>query len=188
MDGFRTEISILLPRLRAFARCLARERELADDLLQDTIVLALRAQRQFSPGTDLRAWLFTIMHNHYRSMIGRRRFHWAALDQDEVDRVYSAPAFQEGVIEVRAFRRAFGRLGSNHREALVLVGVHGLSYEQMATVWSCEVGTVKSRINRARSALKKELLGDGKPRRGPPLRSTAIARPGAEPSGAALAA
>jgi RNA polymerase sigma-70 factor (ECF subfamily) len=189
MDGFREEISTLMPRLRAFARCLARNRELGDDLLQDTILLALQAQKQFTPGTDLRAWLFTIMHNRFRSMVGRRRFPWAAFDQNEVDRVYNAPAFQEGVIEVAAFRRAFAQLGWTHREVLVLVGVHGMSYEQMAVVCGCEVGTVKSRINRARSALKKELLGDGaQRRRGRPLRSAGMAGQGAESSAAALAA
>jgi RNA polymerase sigma-70 factor (ECF subfamily) len=160
MDAFRTELVALLPQLRVFARGLAGDRHLADDLVQDTVMLALQAQAQFTPGTNLRAWLFTILRNRFCAVVRRRPVTLEALDEEALDRVSAAPAFQEATIEIRAFRRAFAQLGWTHREVLVLVGVHGLPYEQVAAVCGCEVGTVKSRLHRARDLLGRLLLGD----------------------------
>ena len=158
MGIFREDVAAMVPHLRAFARSLTGgDVHLADDLVQDTILNALQAQRQFTPGTNLKAWLFTILRNRFRSLITRKHV-TAEVQDDDLERKWLTPAHQESVVEVTAFRRAFRHLSSAHREVLVLVGVHGLSYEQVAEICRCEVGTVKSRVNRARNLLKRMLL------------------------------
>lgn len=159
MGVFREDVAALVPHLRAFARSLTGgDVHLADDLVQDTIVNALQAQRQFTPGTNLKAWLFTILRNRFRSVITRKHVKSeVAADEDLEKRVWG-PAVQEVGIEIDAFRRAFRALTPAHREVLVLVGVHGLPYDEVARICGCEVGTVKSRVSRARGLLKKMLL------------------------------
>jgi RNA polymerase sigma-70 factor (ECF subfamily) len=159
---FQEDVVTTVPRLRAFARSLTNgDRQLADDLVQDTVVNALRAQRQFTPGTNLEAWLFAILRNRFRSLVGRRRNRLEQPQDDkELERVFWTPPAQDAVIEIAAFRRAFRDLAPSHREVLVLVGVHGLSYERVAEICGCQIGTVKSRINRARTVLKAKLLGE----------------------------
>jgi RNA polymerase sigma-70 factor (ECF subfamily) len=166
MTIFRDDIVLLLPHLRAFACSLTSgDRHLADDLVQDTLVNALHAQHQFTPGTNLKAWLFTILRNRFRSVIGRKHV-TAEVHVEDLDQQRSTPAVQEVGIEVAAFRRAFGRLSVTHREALVLTVVQGLSYEHASRIFGCEVGTVKSRVNRARELLQKMLLDDEAPTAG----------------------
>jgi RNA polymerase sigma-70 factor (ECF subfamily) len=158
MGIFREDVAGMVPHLRAFARSLTGgDVHLADDLVQDTILNALQAQHQFTPGTNLKAWLFTILRNRFRSLITRKHV-TAEVQDDDLERKWLTPAHQESVVEVTAFRRAFRHLSPAHREVLVLVGVHGLSYEQVAEICRCEVGTVKSRVNRARNLLKRMLL------------------------------
>src|SRR5918998_5701328 len=169
MSVFREDVAALVPHLRAFARSLTSgDVHFADDIVQDTIVNALQAQHQFTPGTNLKAWLFTILRNRFRSLITRKHV-TAEVQDDDIERKWLTPAHQESVVEVTAFRRAFRHLSAAHREVLVLVGVHGLSYEQVAEICRCEVGTVKSRVNRARNLLKKMLLEDVLPVRGEAL-------------------
>lgn len=157
MGIFREDVVALLPHLRAFARSLTSgNRDLADDLVQDTIVNALQAQEQFTPGTNLRAWLFTILRNRFMSVVSRK-YVTAEVEDDGLESKWWMPAYQETSLEIDAFRRAFRSLSSAHREVLVLAGVHGLPYEEIATICGCEVGTVKSRVNRARGQLKKML-------------------------------
>ena len=165
MTIFQEDVVATMPRLRAFARSLTSgDRHLADDLVQDTVVNALRAQRQFTPGTNLEAWLFAILRNRFRSLVGRRRNRMEQpQDDEELERVLWTPPAQDAVIEIAAFRRAFHDLAPSHREVLVLVGVHGLTYERVAEICGCEIGTVKSRINRARTVLKAMLLGEDAP-------------------------
>jgi len=163
MSVFKEEVASLVPHLRAFARSLTGgDVQLADDVVQDTIVNALQAQHQFTPGTNLKAWLFTILRNRFRSVIARKHV-TAEVPDDDLERHSWAPAEQESRIEVAAFKRAFAVLSAAHREVLVLVAVHGLPYEQVAAICGCEVGTVKSRVNRARAMLKKMLFEDGLP-------------------------
>jgi RNA polymerase sigma-70 factor (ECF subfamily) len=163
MTLFRDDIVALLPHLRAFAGSLTGgDRQLADDLVQDTLVNALHAQHQFTPGTNLRAWLFTILRNRFRSVIGRKHVR-AEVHVEDLDQQRSTPAEQEVGIEVAAFRRAFARLSVTHREALVLTVVQGLTYEHVGRIVGCEIGTVKSRVNRARELLKRMLLDDEAP-------------------------
>jgi RNA polymerase sigma-70 factor, ECF subfamily len=162
---FREDVAATLPRLRAFARSLtASDRAWADDLVQDTVVNALRAQAQFTPGTNLEAWLFAILRNRFRTTVGRRRGEVMPEDE-ELERVWWVPAAQDAALDVLAFRRAFPRLTPGHREVLLLHAVRGLTYEEIAAACGCEVGTVKSRMNRARAVLKAMLLGETPPRR-----------------------
>lgn len=163
MTPFREEVASLVPHLRAFARSLTGgDVHLADDIVQDTVVNALQAQHQFTPGTNLKAWLFTILRNRFRSVIARKHV-TAEVPDDDLERHSWAPAEQESRIEVAALKRAFSALSVAHREVLVLVAVHGLPYEQVAAICGCEVGTVKSRVNRARVMLKKMLFEDALP-------------------------
>jgi RNA polymerase sigma-70 factor (ECF subfamily) len=157
------QIVPLLPQLRAFARSLCGgDAALADDLVQDTVVLALRAWSQFDPGTNLRSWLLKILHNRFHSL-KRRKHLTAEVARDDLEGLSWAPASQEQSLELAAFKRAFGALSPQHREVLVLVAVHGLPYEEVARIVGCELGTVKSRTNRARTLLKEMLLGEGDP-------------------------
>jgi RNA polymerase sigma-70 factor, ECF subfamily len=152
----------LVPHLRAYARALTGGSEhAADDLVQDTLVRALQAWGRFTPGTNLKAWLFTILRNRHLT-VRRRERHRAEVGVDDLEPLATAPAFQEGLAELRHFKAAFARLAPSHREVLVLWAVHGLPYEAIAEVVGCDVGSVKSRMNRARTALKRMLLGDGR--------------------------
>jgi len=158
MTLFKEDVAALIPQLRGFARNLTGgDPQFADDLVQDTIVSALQAQHQFTPGTNLRAWLFTILRNRFRSLIARRHVQAEVADDDLERRATVAPR-QESRLEIAAFRRAFAHLKPEHREVLILVGLHGMAYEDIARICGCEVGTVKSRVNRARASLKEMLL------------------------------
>jgi RNA polymerase sigma-70 factor, ECF subfamily len=182
------QIVPLLPQLRAFARSLCGgDAALADDLVQDTVLLALRAWSQFDPGTNLRSWLLKILHNRFHSL-KRRKHLTAEVVRDDLEGLSWAPASQEQSLELGAFKRAFKTLSPQHREVLVLVAVHGLPYEEVARIVGCELGTVRSRTNRARTLLKDMLLGEGGPaktgaaaangaRAAPPRPRRVLARP-----------
>ncbi len=170
MQHPRDDLVAQLPHLRAFARSLTGgNSHLADDLVQETVVLALRSWDRFTPGTNLKSWLLKILHNHFYSLI-RRKHVTSEVSDDRLLERQSIPAAQESRLEVAAFKQAFAELSHVHREALVLVGVHGLPYEEVAAICGCEVGTVKSRVSRARAQLKRTLLGKevsgGPPARG----------------------
>ena len=155
----RDEIVTHLAHLRTFARTLANgDVALADDLVQDTVVNALQHQHQFTEGTNLRAWLFTILRNRFRSLISRKHVS-AELGNLELEELSWVGPTQDVGLEIAAFKRAFRRLPVSQREALVLVAVHGLAYERVAEICGCEVGTIKSRVSRARQQLRELLLG-----------------------------
>ncbi len=180
MDAFREELTQTIPSLRAFARSLAMGDEaFADDLVQDTCVNALRAQDQFTPGTNLKAWLFTILRNRFRSLAKRRKVR-AEEPDDDLERMVVGSVPQDGRLEMIAFRRAFGELRAEYREALVLAVVHGMNYEDIAAICDCRVGTVKSRVSRARDRLR-EALYDG------PEREAGAAAPERDPLAAVTA-
>jgi RNA polymerase sigma-70 factor, ECF subfamily len=160
MGVFREDILQVVPHLRLFARSLTGgDVHFADDLVQDTIVNALQAQNQFEEGSNLKAWLFTILRNRFRSVIARKHVK-AEVGDEDLERLSVVPAFQEGRLEVMAFKQAFCQLSPAHREVLVLAVIHGYSYDRIAEICGCEIGTVKSRVNRARNLLKKMLMGD----------------------------
>lgn len=157
-DDLRQDLPRMIPHLRAFARSLTGgDRALADDLVQETLVKAMQAEAQFSPGSNLRAWLFTILRNTFCNYVGRKR-HKVECKSDDLERLAWISAPQEGRLETIAFRRAFRQLSPSHREVLVLSIIHGQSYEAIAAICGCAVGTIKSRVNRARARLKAMLL------------------------------
>jgi RNA polymerase sigma-70 factor, ECF subfamily len=158
-EGFRAEMLKVLPRLLAFARVLTRNREAAEDLLQDTIVRALRAHRSFDPGSNMLAWLCTILRNQHISGLRRRR-HEAMPIEDLPEAAASVGPSQYDSIAIGEIRRALLKLSPEHREVLLMVAAAGLSYGEAAEICGCAVGTVKSRVNRARAELKR-LLASG---------------------------
>jgi RNA polymerase sigma-70 factor (ECF subfamily) len=152
----RGEIVDHLPALRAFALSLTREGASADDLVQDTIVKAWTHIDKFQPGTNLRAWLFTILRNTFYS--ARRKTRREVSDSDGIHAARQATRPEhDGRLALNDFRRAFEQLPDEQREALILVGASGFSYEEAAGMTGVAVGTVKSRANRGRRRLA-ELL------------------------------
>ena len=146
----------VLPDLRAFARFLAQDRTMADDLVQDTVVRALAALSQFQPGTNLKAWLFTILRNLFFEQVRRRRREAAALTHHGPMEEAIRPD-QDDASHVRDLQRTLWSLPPLLREALVLVGAQELSYDEAATICGVPIGTMKARVSRARTQLT-ELL------------------------------
>jgi RNA polymerase sigma factor (sigma-70 family) len=157
--AFHRGISGLLPDLRGFARFLTRDSTLADDLVQDTVVRALAAQDSFDPGTNLKAWLFTIQRNAFYEQARRRRREQQLLDQQRPPAVSEAPQ-AVGRVEVADLQTMLWSLPPLLREALVLVGAQELSHEQAAAICGVPVGTMKARVSRARSQLARAMRGD----------------------------
>ena len=150
-----------LPALRAFALSLTREGAAADDLVQDTIVKAWTHIDKFQPGTNLRAWLFTILRNTFYSARRKTRREVSDSDGAHAARQATRPE-HDGRLALNDFRAAFEKLPDEQREALILVGASGFSYEEAAQMTGVAVGTVKSRANRGRRRLAELLhLQDG---------------------------
>ena len=158
---FYRQLVDCLPHLRAFARVLCRQHDLVDDLVQNSVVRALAAAHQFQPGTNFKAWMFTILRNQNITMFRRQRVPPASLDDVEQE-VYVSPP-QEDALMMEDLDHAVRQLSPLRREASILVVVHGLSYEEAAAVCRCAVGTIKSRVARARAELHEMLLGDETP-------------------------
>lgn len=159
-DGaFKDALARVIPQLRAFARSLCGNPDLADDLVQETMLKAWAARARYVADTNFRAWSFTILRNHYFSLTRRRRFtgEW---DDLVADRILAAPASQDSSIELRDLMRALMQLPEPQREALILVGAGGISYEETAEITGVAIGTVKSRVARARVALE-DLMNHG---------------------------
>ncbi|MBD3679954.1 MAG: RNA polymerase sigma factor [Rhodobacteraceae bacterium] len=153
----REEVIQHLPPLRAFAMSLTQESSAADDLVQDTIEKAWINFDKFEPGTNLRAWLFTILRNTFYSDRRKRRREVADVDGAHAAGLAEKPA-HDGRLAMRDFRAAFQQLPDEQREALILVGAGGFAYEEAAEMCGCALGTIKSRANRGRRRLA-ELLG-----------------------------
>lgn len=162
-DAFRQELIATLPHLRAFARGLCGRPDYADDLVQETAIKAWAARARFEPGTNLRAWTFIILRNHYLSELRRNR-RQGDYDEAVAERVLVAGPDQEGPLHLDDMQRALQQLPPERREALLLVGAGGFSYEEAAEICECAVGTMKSRVARGRAALA-DLLGDEAPPR-----------------------
>ncbi len=155
--GAREALLALLPDLRAFARFLARDRTVADDLVQDTIVRALRALPQFQPGSNMKAWLFTILRNLFYEQARRRRREAAALDAQFPQEEAGGPSPGDKT-DIQDLQRMLWTLPPLLREALVLVGAQGLTYEEAAQIGGVPVGTMKARVSRARTQLARRML------------------------------
>lgn len=150
---FKAELTALIPHLRAFSRSLCGNATLADDVAQDAMLKAWKARDRFKPGSNLKAWTFTILRNQFYS-IKRRSWRATSLDQEVAEQTIVAQSDQEKVVELNELRRGLDSLKDDQREALVLVGASGLSYEEAAEICGCAVGTIKSRVSRARKALE----------------------------------
>ena len=150
--AFKRELTGVVPHLRAFARGLCGRPDMADDLVQETLLKAWAAQDRFEPGTSMRAWTFVILRNAYLTDMRRNRFR-GDYDENVAERILTAPAGQEEPLHLSDLHRALLTLPPERREALLLVGAGGFSYEEAANICRCAVGTIKSRVGRARAAL-----------------------------------
>ena len=155
---FKAQLGAVIPHLRAFGRSLSGNRDLADDLVQETLLKAWAARARFQAGTNMRAWTFIILRNHYLSQMRRSRFR-GEWDDLTADRILAAPAGQDKHVELSDMQRALLQLPQPQREALILVGAGGFAYEEAAEICGVAVGTIKSRVARGRAAL--EQLMDG---------------------------
>ena len=162
-ESWRDEVVAMIPPLRAFAWSLSHNGSDADDLVQDTLIKAWSNRGKFAAGTNLRAWLFTILRNTYYTSLIRRRREVRDEAGEYAATLRSEPA-QDWNLTLQSLQDAIGQIPAEHREALVLVGAAGLSYEEAAEICGCAVGTIKSRVNRARARLVKMLnVQDDKP-------------------------
>ena len=172
-DSFKEGLIAEIPNLRAFAASLSGSMQTADDLVQDTLLKAWSNVDKFQPGTSLRAWLFTILRNTYFSMYRKH-----GREIQDSDGLYTArlatQGGQESHLDLADFRKALAMLPEEQREALILVGASGLSYEEAAAICEVAVGTVKSRVNRARVKLAELLSIQGSDDFDPDRKITAV--------------
>jgi RNA polymerase sigma-70 factor (ECF subfamily) len=149
---FKEDLVALIPHMRAFARSLCRDATHADDLAQDALAKAWASRASYTMGTNLKAWTFMILRNQFYSE-KRRSWRSQPLDQEVAERTLIAVTSADGRIELDDLRRAMLLLPTDQREALILVGAGGLAYEEAAATMGVAVGTVKSRVSRARKQL-----------------------------------
>jgi RNA polymerase sigma-70 factor, ECF subfamily len=162
-----------VPSLRAFAISLSGNVDRADDLVQETLLRAIANIDSFQPGTNMSAWMFTILRNLFRSEYRKRRREVEDTDGSYADSLKSHPE-QGSHLEFKEFKVALGKLPPDQREALILVGASGFSYEEAAAICECAVGTIKSRVNRARTRLADLLSIEGADDFGPDHTTRAI--------------
>jgi RNA polymerase sigma-70 factor, ECF subfamily len=148
----KDDLLAAVPSLRAFAISLCGRTARAEDLVQETLMKAWANSASFQPGSNMIAWLYTILRNEYYSEFRKRRYEVGDEEGRHAARLATRPT-QEGHMQFLDFRAALDRLAPDHREALILVGASGLSYEDAAKMCGCAVGTMKSRVNRARTRL-----------------------------------
>lgn len=152
LPNFKTDLIELLPALRAFARSLSGRADLADDLTQETLLRAWGNRESFTPGTNLKAWLFTILRNAFYTSL-RKKAREVEDPEDINARNLAVAASQDEDLGLKDLQKALKRLPDEQREAIILVGASGCSYEEAASICGCAVGTIKSRVSRARRAL-----------------------------------
>lgn len=170
---FKRELLAALPNLRAFAVSLVGRHDRADDLVQDTIMKAWAKQESFEIGTNIKAWLIKILLNSFYSQMRKNGREVQDSDGILTERLSVHPS-QHGALDLQDFRNALNTLPPDQREAIILVGASGFSYEEAAEICNCAVGTIKSRVSRARQRLQ-ELLGvSGEGDFGPDAASTAV--------------
>ena len=150
---FKEELTALIPHLRAFSRSLCGNATLADDVAQDALLKAWNARERYIPGSNLKAWTFTILRNQFYS-IKRRSWRATSLEQEVAEQTILANSDAEQSVHLNELRRGLDMLKDDQREAIILIGASGLSYEEAAEICGCAVGTVKSRVSRARKSLE----------------------------------
>ena len=158
-EAFRRELLTVLPHLRAFARGLSGRPDFADDLVQEAAIKAWTARDRYTAGTNMRAWTFAILRNHYLSEL-RKSKRQTDLDEGAVERMLVMEADQEGPLHLGDMETALQKLAPERREAVLLVGASGFSYEEAAEIAGCPIGTMKSRVARARADLARMLNGE----------------------------
>ena len=171
--AIRDQVLATVPSLRAFAISLCGNIDRADDLVQETLLRALANIDSFQPGSNLPAWLFTILRNLFRSDYRKRRREVEDADGSYAKTLKTQPA-QGAHLEFEEFRTALDKLPQDQREALILVGASGFSYEDAASICGCAVGTIKSRVNRARTRLADLLAIDSVDDFGPDRATRAV--------------
>jgi RNA polymerase sigma-70 factor, ECF subfamily len=154
----KDEMVALVPQLHTFARSLCRDGVRADDLVQEALLRAFDNLERFTPGTNLKAWLFTIVRNEHYSQLRRRKFEAPNYETEFLPEP-SVPPDHDGELELRDLNRALASLSPGQRTALILVSASGFSYEEAAAICGCAVGTIKSRVARARDTLLQMLEG-----------------------------
>lgn len=155
-EALKSDLIALMPALRAYARSLCPNQATADDMVQEALVKALDNLHRFQIGTSLRAWVFTILRNTYYTALRKSRREVEDADGVHAARLCERPS-QDSVVDLEDFKRAFQLLSDDHREVLMLIGAAGLSYEEVAEICQCAIGTIKSRVNRARAKLGEAL-------------------------------
>ena len=158
---FHGQLVALLPKLRVQALALTRNRAAAEDLVQDAVANALAAQDSFTPGTNFAAWMHRILRNRFISTLRKQR---ETTDIEDLPMsAFAVSGAHEDRLVLKELSRALGRLPSDQREALFMVVLQGLSYEEVAQATGCAVGTAKSRVFRARRQLQAWLMGEDQP-------------------------
>jgi RNA polymerase sigma-70 factor (ECF subfamily) len=158
VDSIHQQIEAEIPRLRRYARALTRDFNAADDLVQDCLARALGKVHLWQRGSDLRAWLFTILHNQFVNQVRRSVREGTAIAAQENSRTFSTGPTQSTRIELRDLERAMAKLPEEQRAVILLVGLEGMRYEEVAAVLNVPVGTVRSRLSRGRDMLR-QLMG-----------------------------
>ncbi|MGJ8530010.1 RNA polymerase sigma factor [Maritalea sp.] len=174
-DEFKRELLRVVPNLRGFAVSLVGSQDRADDLVQDTIMKAWSNKAKFEVGTNMKAWLFTILRNEFYSQMRKKGREIQDSDGVHTESLSTHPA-QVGAMDLKDFRNALEQLPDDQREAIILVGASGMAYDEAAEVCGCAVGTIKSRVNRARERLKEILAISGHHEFGPDATNAAITK------------
>ena len=151
-ETFRRDLTDLIPRMRAFGRTMSGDATAGDDLAQESLAKAWAARGSYQPGTNLKGWVYMIMRNQFYSE-QRRSWRTVPLDQQLAERTVPAISDPTSAIALDELRRAMLMLPARQREALILIGAGGCSYEEVATLCGVPAGTIKSRVSRARDAL-----------------------------------
>jgi RNA polymerase sigma-70 factor, ECF subfamily len=155
MSDFAQLLETEIPRLRRYARALTRDASRADDMVQSCLLRAVAKQHLWQPGTDLRAWLFTILHNQNVNYVRRSVREGVAVPLEDVAPALTAASNVEASLELRDFELAIARLPAEQRQVILLVGLEGMGYEEAAKILGIPVGTVRSRLSRGRDTLRE---------------------------------
>jgi len=155
MGDFGKLLEEQIPRLRRYARAMTRGAPIADDLVQDCLMRAITKQHLWQPGTDLRAWLFTILHNQHVNYVRKSSSKGVSVQVEEVAPFLPVEANAMPSLELRDLRAALAKLAIEQREAILLVGLEGMDYESTAKILNVPIGTVRSRLSRGRAELRK---------------------------------
>lgn len=155
---FRDQLVAIIPSLRAFARGLCGNRDLADDMVQDAMTRAWAARQSYTPGSNFRAWMFMILRNHYYTTL-RKNARMVSWDPEIAERVLVTGPTQHDGLNVQDVQAALLKLPAEQREVLLLIGANGVSYEEAAEIMGCAIGTIKSRLARGRVALTALIEG-----------------------------